>query len=415
MIKVSRLERRFTNRWSRALGLDLPCRDVTRGKGGEVSIPPQITALDGGFHVALEATLSAMILFDDQNVIRASNSLADEMFASSDEVGLLGTALEALIPEAARARHAMWVEDYNNTPTRRELGRGRHLEARRLDGTLFPIEIGLSPVTYHSQRWVICAIIDISQRLELERAAIRRAADARKLESLSRLARGVGHDLNNLLGCVVSNAEYVLSHGLPVEYEESLLDVLEASKHSSALASQLLTYAGVVTQEFDDLVVDEVIASFEYLLRTVTGQNVRLQLGLRSDGARVSMNIMHIQQVMVNLVQNAAAAVDHAGAIVVRAYRRRLEMAPWIVAPDKHANEDFVMIEVIDNGHGMDASTIARMCDPFFSTRGEGRGMGMAVVRGILENHGAGMFVESRVGQGTKICLCFPRSRCEDV
>lgn len=377
-------------------------------EGRTMSTPPQLTELGGSFHFALEAAMSAMILFDEQNIVRASNSLADRMFGAHGEDGLLGTTLDELIPEPSRERHAELVAEYNHTPSRQEFGRGRHLVARRLDGVVFPIEIGLSPVRYEGEGWVLCAIIDISDRLELERAAIQRAADARKLESLSRLARGVGHDLNNLLGCVVSNAEYVLSHGLPKEYEESLLDVLEASKHSSALASQLLTYAGVVTQDFDDLVADEVVASFEYLLRTITGQNVELRFDLKSEGARVSMNLMHIQQVMVNLVQNATAAVDSAGAIIIRVYKRELEMAPWIVAPDKSVGRDFVMIEVIDNGHGMDAGTIARMCDPFFSTRGEGRGMGMAVVRGILENHGAGMFVDSRVGQGTRISLCFP-------
>lgn len=291
------------------------------------------------------------------------------------------------------------------------MGRGRYLEAARLDGTRLPVEVGLSPVELEDEVWVLCSIVDITLRRGLEQQLVNSALDARRLEGVTRLARGVGHDLNNMLACVTSNVEYALDFELPEEVRGCLEDVIEASKHSAKLANELLTFAGVSKKEFEAVGLNAIVRALAPVLRAITGSTIQLEFELCDHDPDVQVNALQIQQVMCNLIDNARAAIDGEGVVTIETRVESLSVDRWVVRPSgASAPGKFVVIEVTDTGHGMSDETISRMCEPYFSTRGEGRGMGMAAVCGILESHGAGLSVESVPGQGSIIKLYFPTS-----
>ena len=369
-----------------------------------------IDELGRGFMVALEASSSAMLFVDSDGVIRAANELAERTFRAIDEP-LVGVALERLIPPESRDAHAEMVRDFLCVPEPREMGRGRYLEAARLDGTRLPVEVGLSPVELEDEVWVLCSIVDITLRRGLEQQLVNSALDARRLEGVTRLARGVGHDLNNMLACVTSNVEYALDFELPEEVRGCLEDVIEASKHSAKLANELLTFAGVSKKEFEAVGLNAIVRALVPVLRAITGSMIQLEFELSDHDPDVQVNALQIQQVMCNLIDNARAAIDGEGVVTIETRVESLSVDRWVVRPPgASAPRKFVVIEVTDTGHGMSDETISRMCEPYFSTRGEGRGMGMAAVCGILESHGAGLFVESVPGQGSVIKLYFPTS-----
>jgi signal transduction histidine kinase len=240
------------------------------------------------------------------------------------------------------------------------------------------------------------------ERLELE-AAVRHTE---KLKSLGLLAGGVAHGFNNLLTSILGNAALGLRALRPgVSPRHHFEEIQLAARQAADLTHQLLAYAGRAPRRDERVGLSRLIQDMTRLLELSAGRDARVGLDLDPGLAPVEGDPGQLGQVVMNLVANAGEA----GAALVSVSTR-----PAAVARDSDgtdAEQDGVLLEVADDGRGMDAATRSRIFDPFFTTRADGRGLGLAVVHGIVASHGGAIDVESEPGGGTRVRVWLPAAR----
>ncbi len=235
---------------------------------------------------------------------------------------------------------------------------------------------------------------------------------AQKLESLGVLAGGIAHDFNNLLVGILGNAGLALAE-LPEDapVRQTLRDVETAALRASELTRQMLAYAGrgqFVVQPVNLTLLVEEMAN---LLASAVAKSARLDYVLDRDLPPVEADATQLRQVVMNLITNASEALGTApGTIRVMTGVMRADRA---YLADTHLGaglpeQDYACLEVKDDGHGMHPSTLARIFDPFFSTKFTGRGLGLAAVLGIVRTHRGAIRVASAPGQGTTIRVLLP-------
>jgi signal transduction histidine kinase/CheY-like chemotaxis protein len=249
-----------------------------------------------------------------------------------------------------------------------------------------------------------------ARRLERERL-LREHLEAQKLESLGLLAGGIAHDFNNLLSTVSGNAELAaeeLPGGSPAR--PHLAAVRAAARRGATLTRQLLAYAGQRETAAEPLDLGRLVADIGELLRVSIPKPVELAFAIEPDLPEVRGAAGELQQVVLNLLTNAADAIgDRPGRISVALAARRLEGDELAAFQGEGlAAGEFVVLEVADTGCGMDEATRARIFDPFFSTKGSGRGLGLAAMAGILRTHRAGVAIDSAPGRGTRFRVALP-------
>ncbi len=229
-----------------------------------------------------------------------------------------------------------------------------------------------------------------------------------KLESLGVLAGGIAHDFNNLLTVIVGNTELAL-HNLATEHpaREELVDVLRAAERAAGLTRQMLAYAGCSSLDHRVLDLGGLTQEISELLLASLPKKVRLQLEPMVGLPPVEGDPVQLQQVIMNLVLNAAESYgDRSG--VVRLTTRLPTSPEQRALRQEVPTAGMVLLEVCDEGCGMDAATRARMFEPFFTTKAQGRGLGLSAVLGILRGHRGEVQVASAPGQGTMFRVFLP-------
>jgi PAS domain S-box-containing protein len=245
-----------------------------------------------------------------------------------------------------------------------------------------------------------------AKRLEAERR------HGQKLESLGVLAGGIAHDYNNLMTAVLGNvtlAQTGLEEGSPAW--EPLADARVAAERAGDLSRSMLAYLGQAPMERTRVDLAQVVKGMQRLLRSVVVKHIGLELSA-SDGELPFLgDANQVQQVILNLVSNAADAIgDAAGHVRVEAGQRACEAGEEGWLPQAPAPGTYQSLVVEDDGCGVDPRAAERMFDPFFSTKGAGRGLGLSSALGILRSHGGALRLESEPGQGARFELLFPPS-----
>ena len=267
------------------------------------------------------------------------------------------------------------------------------LELRRRDGTpVHVVENAYGVFDEHGELVQIKGyLFDITGHKKTEE----QLRHAQKMEAMGRLAGGVAHDFNNLLQAMLSTLQYLRLSG--ADPEASLAAVGELEEHvrrGAGLSRQLLLFArrGVTRPEKLDL--NDVVVEAARLLARVAPANVHLAVSYADGPLVLDGDRGQLEQVLTNLVLNAADAMPAGG---------RLEVRTW-------ASNGDIGVSVADTGTGMDEATRARIFEPFFTTKGaRGTGLGLSVVHGIVAHHGGRLEVESAPGAGTTFRVSFPR------
>jgi signal transduction histidine kinase/CheY-like chemotaxis protein len=228
---------------------------------------------------------------------------------------------------------------------------------------------------------------------------------AQKRESLGILAGGVAHDLNSLMVGVVSSAE-LLARRIPDEspLRETIRTIADAGMRASRLAGQLLAYAGKTTPGTAVISFAEIATETLQLVRATIDADV--ELVIEPSAPAVDGNASQLEQVVMNLLVNAAEASPGSAPIELRLGARDLtptEAAELGVAPGR-----FACLTVTDHGSGMDAAVLARVFDPFFSTKFAGRGLGLSAVQGIVKHHRGAIRISSTAGSGSTVTVLIP-------
>lgn len=251
---------------------------------------------------------------------------------------------------------------------------------------------------------------------EAEERAQRKQLDdhlrqAQKMEAIGQLAGGIAHDFNNILGCIVGYTELALLEASnPMAVEENLEEVLKASQRAKELVLQILTFSRQQEQERKPIRLQPVIKEALKLLRASLPSTIEVHSDIATDYAAVLADGTQIHQVIMNLATNAAHAMSgRPGQLRVSLTTADLRDNAGAVHADLRAGRYF-KLSVSDTGCGMDASTLQRIFEPFFTTKppGEGTGLGLAVVHGIMKSHDGAITVESQPGKGTTFHLYFP-------
>jgi signal transduction histidine kinase len=261
--------------------------------------------------------------------------------------------------------------------------------------------------------WLVL-VHDISNRRrnEAERYAFeRRVQEQQKSESLMVLAGGVAHDFNNLLTGILGNADLLAIHSPPDSDERRAAEaIVIGAQRAADLVSKMLAYSGGGRVVAEHVELDELVREMVDLLAASVARHCTLTYNSPGRLPLVETDPTQIRQVVLNLIVNAAEAVDDHGVITVETGVETLDPAALkqMTFGDQIAPGDYVFIDVVDNGSGMSEHTLARMFDPFYSTKDTGRGLGMAAVRGIVRSHRAALRVTSKEGQGTRFRVWFP-------
>jgi PAS domain S-box-containing protein len=275
----------------------------------------------------------------------------------------------------------------------------------------FPVRIEGSRLAgpgFERAHCLLCVTDETERRgVEEERRQLEaKVAEAQRLESLGMLASGIAHDFNNILAIALTHTELMLEElANPEQLEVSAKEVRSAVMRAADLAHQMLVYSGrgpIVSETLD---LSEVVRSMNGLLVSAAPKDCLL-LELADDLLPIAAERARLQQIILNLVVNAAEAVSSSGRI-----RLRTRNAPAAPRPEEERADDRVLIEVSDDGKGMDDETRRRAFDPFFSTKFAGRGLGLAVVHGNVQAHGGTIGVESRPNGGTTVRVYLPVNR----
>ncbi len=258
----------------------------------------------------------------------------------------------------------------------------------------------------HDRPLVLGVATDITERRRLE-DQIRLA---QKMEAVGALAGGVAHDFNNLLAAIKTTVELAvldLPPGTPVR--DALGEVLAHADRAAALTRQLLAFSRKQVLEARIVDLNGLVAGTVKMLKRVIGADVRIVLEATPDQATISADPGQVEQVLMNLCVNARDAMSKGGELAILTERVSIDEEFCVTHPWARPG-DYVRLTVSDTGMGMDAATQSRIFEPFFTTKamGRGTGLGLAVVYGIVKQHGGLIHVYSEPGKGTAFRVYFP-------
>ncbi len=363
------------------------------------------------FRRLLEAAPDAILEINVEGRITLVNEAAEQIFGyTRDE--LIGQTIEMLVPENKRSVHTRYRAGYAQNPKMRPMGPGLELEVQRKDGTLLPVEISLSPNRSHDAENVIAIVRDVSQRTHMEamlKLSQERLRQAEKLEALGRLAGGVAHEFNNLLSMILGYSELLLPTLESDASKTYVAKISTSAKRAAALTRQLLAFGRRQVLSLRFLDMNAVVRDNCQIASQLLGQTIEIVAVPTPGPAWIKADPAQIEQVMANLASNAQAAMPEGGKMTFA--------VSTVEVDDEHASQypnlmpgKYVVLSVSDTGEGMVPEVKARLFEPFFSTRefGQGTGLGLASMYGIVLQSGGGVSVQSEPGKGTTFQVFLP-------
>lgn len=252
-------------------------------------------------------------------------------------------------------------------------------------------------------RYFFASQLDVTRRRNSEQSY----RQAQKMESIGQLTAGLAHDFNNLLQVVNGNLELVAATSAdPERVRRYAAAAQSAAERGAKLTRQLLAFARKTRLEPQPLDLATLVGEFSDLIETSVNGKVDIQLRLNPDLPRVVVDPDQLEMALLNIVNNARDAMPDGGPVTIATERRTLEGDR---AGDLPAG-DYVALTIVDQGHGMTAATLERSTEPFFTTKGVGKGtgLGLAMASGFVRQSGGRLEIESTVGEGTTIRMLFP-------
>ncbi len=270
------------------------------------------------------------------------------------------------------------------------------------DGRLLDVEITAGRIEFDGRRAALVLAHDVSEKVALQR----RLSEAEKMEAVGRLAGGVAHDFNNLLTVIGGYAEILLRRG--GEHEE-LQEIARAARQASALTRQLLAFSRRQVLHPRVLDLNQIVAGMEGMLQRIIGDDVSVAVKLANELAAVEADRAQIERVILNLAANARDAMPDGGALTIETANVELGQAQ-ISQHGEGRPGPHVLLAVSDTGVGMDEEVRRHLFEPFYTTKpaGQGTGLGLATVFGVVKQSGGGIYVYSEPGRGSTFKIYLP-------
>jgi two-component system, LuxR family, sensor kinase FixL len=354
------------------------------------------------FRVAVEASPIGIIIVNDEGRIVLINPETGKLFGYAREE-LINQPVEVLVPERLRGGHLDHRTGFLSAPEARVMGAGRELFARRKDGTEFPVEVGLSPMETGTGLLVLALIMDISVRKEAELEAQRHRAELTHLGRVAlmgEMSASLAHELNQPLAAIVSNAaagqRFIDSGNVDLsELRELLADIRADGRRASEVVRGIrsMVKKGETVRQRTDL--NEIVRDVVQLVQPdALLRSCAVKTSLAPTLPEIEGDPVQLRQVVLNLVLNAFDAMQDAPI-----GQRTVEVTT------ERNGDGTIRTTVRDYGSGISEGAGQRLFEPFFTTKSNGLGMGLAIVRSIVESHGG--VIEAKNAEDGGACFHF--------
>ena len=391
----------------------LIARRRARAESANARVVRALQASEARSTAILQSALDCVITMDSTGRVVEFNPAAERTFGYTRAEAIGHELADLIIPPVLRDSHRVGLLRYLSTGEGTVLGQHLELTAWRAGSGEFPVDVTITRVDLPGPPLFTGYLHDSSDR---KRAAAKHAAleaqlhQSRRLESLGQLAGGVAHDFNNLLGAILNYAEFVAEEtaGNPA-VSADVAQIRSAGERAARLTRQLLIFARRDRIQPEILAINAAVSDVQNLLDRTIGEDVRLVIRLDPALPAIRADRGQIEQVLLNLAINARDAMRGGGVLTVETSQADLDgeqAGMGIDLPDGH----YVRLLVSDTGVGMGPDVLARASEPFFTTKrtGEGSGLGLATVYGIVAESGGDLHIYSEPGVGTTVRAYFP-------
>ncbi len=365
-----------------------------------------LRASEARFRRLLEDSIQGIVIHRDHTALFVNQAFAEIFgYDTPDAIYRLETLVTLIAPHE-RERLVRYSEA-------RLAGEAvpRHYEYQgvRRDGSLVWLDMQASVVRWEGESAIQATVVDITERKHLEE----QLRQSQKMEAMGTLAGGIAHEFNNILSAILGFTDltqYEVPQGSRVW--ANMQEVLKATRRAKELVQQILTFSRPADQDWEPLSVALVVQEALALLRATLPTTITMQQHFEDTSGMVLANRTQLHQVVLNLCTNAAHAMrDTGGFLEISVDTVEVDRAFAVGHPPLHPGAH-VCLRVRDTGPGMPPEVVAHIFEPFFTTKdiGEGTGMGLAIVHGIVTSANGAITVESTPGKGTTFAIYLPQS-----
>ena len=350
-------------------------------------------AVELHFAGIIHAAMDAIITVNDEQRVMQFNVAAEKMFGCSAKEAM-GKSIDRFIPERFRAEHRRHVKRFGETHvTNRRMEALGIISGLRSNGKEFPIEASVSQIKEGERRLFTVILRDVTERKELEN----QLRQTERLAELGTLAAGMAHEIGTPMNVILGRTEYLMHKTSDDATKQGLATIVAQVERITKIMNQLLSFARRKPLERRPLAMSLVVHDIlDVVQERLEKRDIHLQVHLASSCPSVFADRDQMGQVVLNLVMNAIQAMPNGGDLTIT-----------LTSDARH-----VHLALADNGCGIPKDNIPKLFMPFFTTKvcGEGTGLGLTVVHGIVQEHEGSIFVESQPGTGTTFTISLPAS-----
>lgn len=351
----------------------------------------------------INSSLDAIICVDAGQTISVFNPAASALF-QCPAIDALGSPLERFLPDAVRTLA------YTQLATHAQLG---EMEGRTAGGRTLAVEVSVSCERHaHGDITTIFARdLTVRKKIETQRNVLEaQLRESQKMQAIGTMAGGIAHDFNNILGAILGNVTLAKQDAaLDSEAQVSLLEIEKAGRRARDLVRQILTFSRKEAPKRSAIHLADVVHETARLIKVALPPAIDLTVTIQPDTPYVLADATQVEQALLNLCTNAIQAMGDVRGTV------SIELSSGLPEPGEAERRDasrepHVTLAVRDTGAGIDAETLHRVFEPFFTTKpfGQGTGLGLAVVHGVMRSHEGTVSARSVPGQGSVFTLYFP-------
>ncbi|UCE83964.1 MAG: PAS domain S-box protein [Deltaproteobacteria bacterium] len=374
-------------------------RDITERKLAEEALRES----EERYRTVLEANPDPVVVYDIEGKVVYFNPAFTDVFGWTLEERL-GKKLDGFVPEAKRPETKMMIDKVLAGESFSTIESFRYTK----DGDIIPVSIS-GAVHRDGEGNLVGSVInlrDVTERKKLES----QLQQAQKMEAVGTLAGGVAHDFNNLLQAVQGYAELALMGKRKDEpgYRE-VQEIVRAARRGGELTQQLLAFSRKAESNLRPTDLNHEVKNIKRLLERTIPKMIDIELDLQENLKAVNADPAQIEQILMNLAVNAKDAMSEEGKLTIATRKVTLDETYCRTHTDAKPGE-YVMLSITDTGYGIARETMDRIFEPFYTTKGvgEGTGLGLAMVYGIVKNHGGYVMCSSEPGAGATFEIYLP-------
>lgn len=391
---------RLQEQRGKPLGIIAVAQDITERQKAEEGLREREARLSS----IIETAPDAIITIDPRGIVQSFSVAAERLFGySAGEV--VGHNVSILMASPYKQQHDGYLERYHRTGEKRIIGIGRTVEARRKDGSIFPMELAVGEVRIGATHIFTGFIRDLSARAKMEEEL----RQAQKMEAIGQLTGGLAHDFNNLLTVITGNLEMLETRMKEAEDREILNEAQEAAELGAKLANRLLAFGRRQPLNPKPIDLSALVGGMTDLLRRSLGESIKVETLLSPKLPSALTDPGQIENVLLNLAINARDAMPGGGKLIIETKDTRIDQdyaAAYAAVEPGH----YVMLTVTDTGTGMSPEVRQRAFEPFYTTKGPGAGsgLGLSMVYGFVKQSGGHVQLYSEEGLGTTVRIYLP-------